>query len=81
MARDAAEISPKFVPDDELLARDNSGGIDFGATYTAHFDDGGRVTGPKGHLSANGGGSGSTKGDQKRPNSGPKRKYSNDDSD
>ncbi len=81
MARDAAEITPKLIPDDELLARDNSGGIDFGATYTAQWGDGGRVTGPKGHLSAGSGGSSSTSGDQKRPNSGPKRDYDGKDND
>lgn len=52
MARDAAEISPKFIPDDELLPRDDSGGPGF-EPYTAKFGDGGRVTGPKAHLSAN----------------------------
>jgi len=52
---DAATIKPKFVPDDELLPRDNSGGIGFDP-YTAEFGDGGKVTGPKGHLSASGGG-------------------------
>lgn len=53
MARDAAEISPKFVPVDALLPRDNSGGLGFDP-YTAEFDDGGRVTGPKAYLSAGG---------------------------
>jgi hypothetical protein len=53
MARDAAEISPKFVPTEALLPRDNSGGRGFDP-YTAEFDDGGRVTGAKAHLSAGG---------------------------
>lgn len=57
MARDAAEITPKFVPLEALRARDNSGGIDDkGLDYTQDWDDGGRVTGPKAHLSASGGG-------------------------
>lgn len=55
MARDAAEIRPKFIPDDELLPRDDSGGLGFDP-YTAKFGDGGRVTGAKAHLSASGGG-------------------------
>lgn len=63
MGRDAAEISPKFVPDDQLLARDNSGGIDFDP-YTQKWDDGGRVTGAKSYLSASGGNS---KGGDERP--------------
>lgn len=49
--KDAAEIKPKFVPDDELLPRDNSGGADF-KPRTAKFDDGGNVTGPKPALTA-----------------------------
>jgi hypothetical protein len=50
---DAATIKPKFVPDDSLLPRDNSGGIDKSSLeYTQKWDDGGRVTGPKSHLSA-----------------------------
>lgn len=51
---DAATIKPKLVPDTELLPRDNSGGRGFDP-YTAEWDDGGRVTGPKAHLSAKGG--------------------------
>lgn len=51
MAKDAAEISPKFVPVDELQGRDNSGGHDF-TPRTAEFGDGGKVTGPKAALSA-----------------------------
>lgn len=49
--RDAASIKPKFVPDDELRPRDNSGGIDWSG-YSAQFGDGGYVTGAKDHLSA-----------------------------
>lgn len=52
---DAAYIEPKFVEDDELLPRDNSGGPGF-TPYTAQFGDGGRVTGPKASLSARKGG-------------------------
>lgn len=54
MGKDAAEISPRFVPDEKLLARDNSGGRGF-EPYHAHWDDGGRVTGDKSHLKAGGG--------------------------
>lgn len=54
MGKDAAEIKPKFVPDYELLGRDDSGGPEF-EPHTAEFGDGGNVTGPKGHLSATGG--------------------------
>lgn len=53
MARDAAEINPKFVPPDELMPRDNSGGLGF-KPYNGVFGDGGRVTGPKPALSATG---------------------------
>jgi hypothetical protein len=53
--RDAAEITPKLVPDDELLPRDDSGGPDW-EPYNMQFGDGGRVTGAKTHLSASGGG-------------------------
>ncbi len=52
---DAAWIKPKLIPDDELLPRDNSGGIDFDP-HTAQFGDAGYVTGAKAHLSASGGG-------------------------
>lgn len=54
--RDAAYIEPKFVPNNELLGRDNSGGQDY-TPYTAQFGDGGYVTGgAKSYLSASGGG-------------------------
>lgn len=52
--RDAAEMKPRFIPDYELLGRDDSGGIGF-EPYTAEFGDGGRVTGAKAHLSVRGG--------------------------
>lgn len=55
MGRDAADISPKFVPDESLLTRDNSGGIDY-TPRTAKWDDGGNIVGPKSYLSAGGGG-------------------------
>jgi hypothetical protein len=64
MGRDAADISPKMIPDEQLLARDNSGGIDF-TPYTMEWDDGGRVTGPKSYLSAGGAGKG-TGGDERK---------------
>lgn len=57
MARDAAEITPKFVPDDSLRTRDNSGGIDMESlNHSVGWDEGGRVIGPKAYLSAGGGG-------------------------
>lgn len=62
MARDAAEITPKFVPLDALRPRDNSGGLGFDP-YNAEWDDGGRVTGPKSYLSASGGGKGRKRSD------------------
>lgn len=53
--RDAAYIKPKFVPNEQLRARDDSGGPDF-EPYSAEFGDGGEVTGgSKSHLSARGG--------------------------
>lgn len=51
MGRDAAEIKPKLIPDDQLLPRDNSGGLDY-TPHTAEWDDGGKVIGAKSHLSA-----------------------------
>lgn len=53
---DAAGIKPKFVPNDNLMARDDSGGPEFDP-YTAQFGDGGYIQGEKPHLTANGGGS------------------------
>lgn len=50
----AIDMTPKLIPDDELLARDNSGGIDFDP-YTAKWGDGGKITGgPKPHLAPSG---------------------------
>jgi hypothetical protein len=55
MARDAAEMKPRLIPDFELLGRDDSGGPDF-QPYTAQFGDGGHVAGgDKKHLSVSGG--------------------------
>lgn len=54
MARDAAEIKPKFIPDMALLPRDNSGGLDY-EPRTGMWDDGGRPVGQKSYLSASGG--------------------------
>ena len=55
MARDAAEISPKLIPDENLMGRDNSGGLDF-TPHTAEWDEGGYVFGgAKSYLSAGGG--------------------------
>jgi hypothetical protein len=52
MAKDAAQISPKLIDDENLLPRDNSGGRDGEKfQYTQKWGDGGRVTGPKDHLS------------------------------
>lgn len=56
MARDAAEVSPRLIDDENLLPRDNSGGVGF-SPYTAQFGDGGRTTGFKAHLSPGGGNS------------------------
>lgn len=52
--KDAAEIEPKFVPDDQLLPRDNSGGIDY-EPRTAQFGGGGDIVGEKSYLSASSG--------------------------
>ena len=61
--RDAATMKPKFIPDDELLPRDDSGGPNF-ESYTAMFGDGGRVTGAKSHLSVSGGSEDRQEGDE-----------------
>jgi hypothetical protein len=63
MARDAAEIRPKFVPDEQLLPRDNSGGIDW-TPRTQKWGDGGEVLGAKSYLSASGGSEKNTDGDE-----------------
>lgn len=52
--KDAASITPKFVPPEELLPRDNSGGIDY-ESRTAVFGDGYDKAGEKASLSASGG--------------------------
>lgn len=60
---DATTIKPKLIPDDELLPRDNSGGLDF-EPYTMEFGDSGKITGgPKPHLAA---GEGKTGGREAR---------------
>lgn len=64
MARDAADMKPKFIPDYELLPRDDSGGPGFDP-YTAEFGDGGRVTGAKAHLSVSGGSDDAKRGDER----------------
>lgn len=51
---DAAGIEPKFVPNINLMARDDSGGPDWDP-YTQQFGDGGEIRGQKPHLSINGG--------------------------
>jgi len=63
MAKDAAEIAPKFVPDDQLLPRDDSGGLGW-QPRTAKFGDGGNPMGPKSYLSASGGGGDKEEGDE-----------------
>lgn len=63
--RSAAYIKPKFVPDEELLPRDDSGGPGFEA-HTGEFGDGGRVTGAKAHLSASGGTKSAYRGDNEK---------------
>jgi hypothetical protein len=50
---DAASIPPKFIPDEQLHGRDNSGGPGF-TPHTADFGDGGYTTGPKPHLGTGG---------------------------
>jgi len=48
---DAVDIKPKFVPDDRLHGRDDSGGPDYD-NRSADWDDGGYVKGEsKPHLS------------------------------
>jgi hypothetical protein len=48
---DAADSTPKLVPMDEIMARDNSGGSDF-KSRTAEFGDGKQKTSPKSALGA-----------------------------
>jgi hypothetical protein len=51
---DASYIEPKFVPNDKLLPRDDSGGPDASEfQHSADWDEGGRIVGDKKpHLSA-----------------------------
>lgn len=59
---DAAYMEPALIPDEELRARDNSGGIDF-RPYTQEWGDGGYITGgPKPHLSRDSDGDGEEDG-------------------
>lgn len=51
---DAAYIKPKFVPNTNLTARDDSGGPEYDPR-TAQFGDGYEKEGEKSHLSASGG--------------------------
>lgn len=47
---DAVDMKPKFVPDDRLLPRDDSGGPDYD-NHTGQWDEGGYVKGEsKPHL-------------------------------
>lgn len=63
--KDAASTKPTFIPDDELLGRDDSGGPDFDP-YNQQFGDGGFVTGGKAHLNpgGRGGKDDATQGDE-----------------
>ena len=47
---DAATMKPRMVPAEDLMPRDDSGGPGF-KPRSAEFGDGGKVTGPKSHLS------------------------------
>lgn len=49
--RTAVDITPRLIPNEKLMPRDNSGGAGFDE-YNAEFGDGGRVTKPKSYLSA-----------------------------
>jgi hypothetical protein len=69
---DASYIEPKFVPNEFLLGRDDSGGPDY-QPYTAKFGDGGKTTGAKSHLSASGG-SGGDDGDEQPSTVGARNK-------
>jgi hypothetical protein len=52
--RDASYRPPSFIPDDSLLPRDDSGGLNF-ERHTGEFGDGGYVFGgEKSYLSASG---------------------------
>ena len=60
---DAATMRPRFIPDYELLGRDDSGGPQW-QPYTQQFGDGGYVTGQKAHLSVRGGADDEMSGDE-----------------
>lgn len=60
---DAASMKPKFIPDANLLARDDSGGMEY-EPHNAQWGDGGNVTGAKSYLSVSGGRADSTKNDE-----------------
>ncbi len=47
---DAATMKPRMIPMEDLMPRDNSGGPGF-KKVSGDFGDGGKVTGPKSHLS------------------------------
>lgn len=47
---DAATMKPRLVEDEDVMARDNSGGAGF-KPRSGEFGDGGKVTGAKSHLS------------------------------
>lgn len=51
--KDAAYITPRLMPDDALLPRDNSGGPDY-KPRSGDWDEGGKIKGEKGHLSVGG---------------------------
>ena len=51
--RDAAYIKPVMIPDDALLPRDNSGGEGF-TPKNGEWDGGGKIVGPKSHLTPGG---------------------------
>lgn len=61
---DAAGIEPKFVPNFNLMARDDSGGPEYD-TYTAAFGDGEFKVGSKPHLSVSGGTEDTVDGDMR----------------
>jgi hypothetical protein len=60
---DAATMKPRFIPDEALLGRDDSGGPEYDP-YTAAFGDGGKITGAKAHLSVHGGKDDPVEGDE-----------------
>jgi hypothetical protein len=68
---DAVSIKPRFIPDEALLSRDDSGGMEY-EPYTAAFGDGGHVTGAKKHLSVSGGREDAVTGDEESDGPAPK---------